>query len=71
MLQLEAAAVGGWVIAVADVDGKAETVLVPVFGTLVPFHISMIKNISKTEEAGVTYMRVNFVAPTAAGANVC
>jgi len=46
------------------VDGKAETVLIPVYGQLVPFHISTIKNVSKTDEAGVTYLRINFVAPT-------
>ena len=54
----------------ADVDGKAETVLIPVFGGLVPFHISAIKNVAKNEESGLTYLRINFVAPTATGANV-
>ena len=50
------------------VDGKAETLLVPVFGRLVPFHISTVKNVTKSEEGGWTYLRINFVAPTAAGA---
>ena len=49
------------------VDGKAETLLVPVFGRLVPFHISTVKNVTKSEEGGWTYLRINFVCPTAAG----
>jgi nucleosome binding factor SPN SPT16 subunit len=36
---------------------------------LVPFHISTIKNVSKNDEGGVTLLRINFVAPTAAGAS--
>ena len=49
------------------VDGRAETLLVPIFGRLVPFHISVVKNVTKSEEGGWTYLRINFVAPTAAG----
>ena len=48
------------------VDGKAETVLIPIFGQLVPFHVSTIKNVSKTDEGGNTILRINFVAPTQA-----
>ena len=44
------------------VDGKAETVLIPIFGQLVPFHISTIKNVSKTDEGGNTVLRINFGA---------
>jgi len=51
------------------VDGKNETVLIPVFGSLVPFHINTIKNVSQNSEGGMTYLRINFVAPTAAGAS--
>mmetsp|Transcript_3937 Transcript_3937/g.10265 ORF Transcript_3937/g.10265 Transcript_3937/m.10265 type:complete len:1060 (+) Transcript_3937:110-3289(+) len=47
------------------VDGKAETLLLPVFGRLVPFHISTIKNVSLSEESGWTFLRLNFVAPPA------
>lgn len=43
------------------VDPKHETVLLPVYGVLVPFHISYIKNASKTDEE----LRINFVAPGA------
>ncbi|KAK5584846.1 hypothetical protein RB653_006463 [Dictyostelium firmibasis] len=42
------------------IDPKKETVLFPMFGYMVPFHISTIKNISKSEE----YIRVNFNTPT-------
>jgi len=45
------------------VDGKNEAVLLPISGRLVPFHISMIKNISKSEEGAWTFLRINFVTP--------
>jgi nucleosome binding factor SPN SPT16 subunit len=45
------------------VDGKNEALLVPMFGRLVPFHISTIKNVSKSEEGAFTHLRINFVAP--------
>ena len=45
------------------VDGKAETVLVPVNGRLVPFHIATIKNVVKHEHEGWTQLRIQFVAP--------
>lgn len=42
------------------VDMTRETVLVPMYGVLVPFHISTIKNASKTDEE---YLRINFITP--------
>ena len=45
------------------VDGKAETVLVPVNGRLVPFHIATIKNVVKHEHEGWMSLRIQFVAP--------
>ena len=45
------------------VDGRAESVLVPVFGRLVPFHIATVKNVTMTEETGYHYLRITFVAP--------
>jgi len=45
------------------VDGKQEAVLIPIHGRLVPFHISTVKNVSKSEEGGWTFLRINFVAP--------
>ena len=45
------------------VDGKAEALLVPINGRLVPFHISTIRNVTKSEEGAYTHLRINFVAP--------
>mmetsp|Transcript_22159 Transcript_22159/g.52512 ORF Transcript_22159/g.52512 Transcript_22159/m.52512 type:complete len:1066 (-) Transcript_22159:1005-4202(-) len=45
------------------VDSKAESVLIPIFGTMVPFHISTIKNVTKSEEGQYTYLRINFAPP--------
>lgn len=42
------------------VDVKAEVILLPIYGYLVPFHISIVKNASKTDD----YLRINFVTPT-------
>ena len=54
------------------VDGKSEAVLLPISGRLVPFHISMIKNVSKSEEGAWTFLRINFVTPGGGvGSQVC
>ncbi|XP_030751148.1 FACT complex subunit spt16 [Sitophilus oryzae] len=45
------------------VDQKYETVILPVYGVAVPFHISTIKNISQSVEGDYTYLRVNFFHP--------
>lgn len=45
------------------VDKKYETVIVPVFGVPVPYHISTIKNISQSVEGDYTYLRINFFHP--------
>jgi nucleosome binding factor SPN SPT16 subunit len=50
------------------VDGKAEAVLIPVFGRLVPFHISTVKNVSINLEGGFVYLRINFIAPSVTAA---
>lgn len=47
------------------VDRKYETVILPIYGMPVPFHISMIKNISQTLEGDYTYLRINFFHPGA------
>ncbi|KAK9503561.1 hypothetical protein O3M35_010094 [Rhynocoris fuscipes] len=47
------------------VDRKYETVILPIFGLPVPFHISTIKNISQSVEGDYTYLRVNFFHPGA------
>jgi nucleosome binding factor SPN SPT16 subunit len=45
------------------VDRKAEAVFLPIGGVHVPFHISTIKSVSKTEEANLAFLRINFYAP--------
>ncbi|ETI42874.1 hypothetical protein L917_11580 [Phytophthora nicotianae] len=45
------------------VDMRAEAVILPINGVPVPFHISTIKNVSKSEEDKATYLRINFYVP--------
>lgn len=45
------------------VDMRAECVILPINGVPVPFHISTIKNVSKSEEDKATYLRINFYVP--------
>ena len=45
------------------VDKKALTVILPIHGFAVPFHINAIKNVSKNDEGDYTYLRVNFQTP--------
>ncbi|GMM33338.1 chromatin-remodeling protein [Saccharomycopsis crataegensis] len=45
------------------VDPKSQTILVPVCGRPVPFHVNAYKNGSKTEEGEYTYIRLNFNSP--------
>ena len=45
------------------VDRKAQTVILPVHGFAVPFHINTIKNASKNDEGDFTYLRINFQTP--------
>ncbi|XP_066591471.1 FACT complex subunit spt16 isoform X2 [Prorops nasuta] len=47
------------------VDKRYETVILPIFGIPVPFHISTIKNISQSVEGDYTYLRINFFHPGA------
>ncbi|KAG5683886.1 hypothetical protein PVAND_013146 [Polypedilum vanderplanki] len=47
------------------VDRKYETIIMPIFGIPVPFHISTIKNISQSVEGDYTYLRINFFHPGA------
>ncbi|KAF6003317.1 FACT complex component [Cyanidiococcus yangmingshanensis] len=51
------------------VDMDREVVLAPITGIPVPFHIAMVKNASKSDESGFTYLRINFLVPgTSTGA---
>ncbi|KAH8829607.1 FACT complex subunit SPT16 [Flagelloscypha sp. PMI_526] len=49
------------------VDRKAQTVILPIHGFAVPFHINTIKNASKNEEGEYAYLRINFQTPGQAG----
>ncbi|KAJ5686215.1 hypothetical protein N7536_008834 [Penicillium majusculum] len=45
------------------VDLKTSTVIVPIMGRPVPFHINTIKNASKSDEGEYAYLRINFLSP--------
>ncbi|EIN07653.1 FACT complex subunit SPT16 [Punctularia strigosozonata HHB-11173 SS5] len=45
------------------VDRKMASVIVPINGFAVPFHINAIKNASKNEEGEYTLLRINFQTP--------
>ncbi|KAF1983849.1 transcription elongation complex subunit [Aulographum hederae CBS 113979] len=45
------------------VDTKAATIILPIMGRPVPFHINTIKNASTTQEGGFTSLRINFLSP--------
>ncbi|RDB21018.1 FACT complex subunit SPT16 [Hypsizygus marmoreus] len=45
------------------VDRKAQTVILPMHGSAVPFHINTIKNASKNDEGEFTILRINFQTP--------
>jgi len=53
------------------VDKAHDAVLVPLFGALVPFHVSTIKSVTKTEEGHKTFLRLNFYAPGTAPGKEC
>ena len=42
------------------VDKRNHTVLLPINGAHVPFHIASIKNVSKTDEGEYVHLRINF-----------
>jgi len=42
------------------VDKQRDCVLLPLLGTLVPFHISTIKSVTKSEEGAKSLLRINF-----------
>ncbi|KZF20719.1 transcription elongation complex subunit [Xylona heveae TC161] len=45
------------------VDQKNSTVVLPIMGRPVPFHINTIKNASKNDEGEYAYLRINFLSP--------
>ena len=48
---------------VVVVDTKSSTVVCPIMGRPVPFHINTIKNASKSDEGEFAYLRINFLSP--------
>jgi nucleosome binding factor SPN SPT16 subunit len=44
-------------------DMKNSTVVLPIMGRPVPFHIQTIKNASKSDEGDFAYLRINFLSP--------
>ncbi|KAK6200964.1 global regulator of transcription [Scheffersomyces amazonensis] len=49
------------------VDYKNQTIILPICGRPVPFHINSFKNGSSNEEGDYTYLRLNFNSPGAGG----
>ncbi|EAZ63268.2 global regulator of transcription [Scheffersomyces stipitis CBS 6054] len=49
------------------VDPKNQTIILPICGRPVPFHINSFKNGSQNEEGDYTYLRLNFNSPGAGG----
>ena len=45
------------------VDTKSSTVVLPIMGRPVPFHVNTIKNASRTDEGEYTFLRINFLSP--------
>ena len=45
------------------VDNRAQSVILPIHGFAVPFHVKTLKNVSKSDEGEYTYLRINFVTP--------
>ncbi|EPZ34080.1 FACT complex subunit Spt16p/Cdc68p domain-containing protein [Rozella allomycis CSF55] len=45
------------------VDKRAESVVLPIYGLAVPFHISTIKNATKSDEGDGILLRINFNTP--------
>lgn len=45
------------------VDIKTSTIILPIMGRPVPFHINTIKNVSQTDEGSFSYLRINFLSP--------
>lgn len=45
------------------VDHRNQSVLLPIYGRPVPFHINTIKNVSKNDEGDFVYLRINLLTP--------
>ena len=49
---------------VLAVDPERESILVPIYGQLVPFHVMSVKSASVSQDAGAAFIRINFQHPT-------
>ncbi|KAI9104535.1 FACT complex subunit-domain-containing protein [Phlyctochytrium arcticum] len=49
------------------VDTRNESIILPIYGQPVPFHVSTLKNVSKSDEQDYVYLRFNFVTPGQVG----
>jgi len=45
------------------VDTRNQSIIVPIYGVPVPFHISTLRNASKNDEGDYVYLRLNFLTP--------
>lgn len=45
------------------VDQKSSSIVLPIMGRPVPFHINTVKNASRTDEGQFCYLRINFLSP--------
>jgi nucleosome binding factor SPN SPT16 subunit len=45
------------------VDTRNQTIIVPIYGLPVPFHINTLRNASKNDEGDYVYLRLNFLTP--------
>ncbi|CCG80577.1 FACT complex subunit spt16 [Taphrina deformans PYCC 5710] len=45
------------------VDQRNSSIVVPIYGRPVPFHINTIKNVSKNDEGDFVYLRINLLTP--------
>ncbi|ODV90690.1 hypothetical protein CANCADRAFT_109297 [Tortispora caseinolytica NRRL Y-17796] len=45
------------------VDFKAQSIIIPIAGRPVPYHINAIRNVSKNDEGDYTMLRINFNTP--------
>ncbi|KAK5709915.1 FACT complex subunit spt16 [Elasticomyces elasticus] len=45
------------------VDEKNDSVVLPIMGRPVPFHINTLKNATTSQEGGFCYLRINFLSP--------
>ncbi|KAF0990150.1 hypothetical protein HZS_5194, partial [Henneguya salminicola] len=52
------------------VDNRSDSVIFPMFGMAVPFHISTIKSVSSNIEGNHTYLRVNFNVITGSNSKI-